>query len=702
MKKHYLTSLFVAGLGLAMQAQTVTFNFTGGIQTFTVPCGVDSVFIQTWGAQGAAGANGNSNTGPVLGGSGGLGGYAEGWLAVNPGDVLNIFVGGQGSNPTGGFNGGANGGSQNAGGGGGATDIRVGGTAEANRVIIAGGGGGGGRGGCEGSQGAAGVGGNGGFGGGGVGTNGGNSATSGGSAGGGFGGNFNSVQGASGGAGVGCSGFLGAPGATAGTGIGGNGGAGQSCCCFSFTSIPGGGGGGGGLTGGGGGGGGSAGTSGCSGNDKGAGGGGGGGSSYVGGVLNGVTNNGIWLGDGQAAISWADPTPPTHTISGTTGVCQNSNTTLSINADQYSTFYTWTVPAAFNFISGQNTTSIDIQGLTPGTYWVYVTGVNGPCNLAGPTDSIQVEIYALPVVSANASSAVCAGNSVGLTASGAVTYVWNPGNLTGTAVSVTPSSTTTYTVDGTDVNGCVGSTTVTADIFPLPTLVTSNNATTCAGDTVVLNVNGAATYVWNPGNLTGVSINVNPTATTTYTVVGTDVNGCNDTANVTVTVNQNPTVTISAQGTHCLDDASFTLSGGAPAGGAYSGPGVTGATFSPATAGVGTHPITYSYTDQNGCSGTATNNVIVNACVGITEYPGFVGVNFMPNPAVDNLSIRWDATQTTINVIEVRDIQGRVLLTQSVVVNGTADLNVSALRSGNYTLTLISNNSKANYTFVKQ
>jgi hypothetical protein len=276
-----------------------TFNFTGGIQTFTVPACVDTVFLQAWGGQGGSGATGGSST---SGGAGGLGGYAEGWLLVAPGDVLNVFVGGQGATPTGGFNGGANGGSTNAGGGGGASDVRVGGTAEANRVLTAGGGGGGGRAGCETS--GAGVGGAGGSGGGGVGANGGDSPTSGGVAGGGKGGNFSAVQGAAGPAGAGCGGFLGSAGGTASTGTGASGGAGQSCCCFSFGSIPGGGGGGGGQVGGGGGGGGSAGTTGCSGNDKGAGGGGGGGSSYTGGVLSGATNSGIWLGNGMVTISW--------------------------------------------------------------------------------------------------------------------------------------------------------------------------------------------------------------------------------------------------------------------------------------------------------------------------------------------------------------------------------------------------------------
>lgn len=281
---------------------STSFAFTGGAQTFTVPPHVTRIFLKGFGAQGGTGATGGNSS---AGGTGGLGGSAEGFLNVTPGDVLNIFVGGQGGTPTGGFNGGGNGGSTNAGGGGGATDVRVGGTAEANRVLTAGGGGGGGRGGCEAM---ADAGGNGGGGGGGVGANGvdaptPNAAPSG-VAGGGKGGNFGSVQGAFGPKGVGCGGFLGQDGQTATVGTGATGGNGQSCCCFSFGSVPGGGGGGGGHLGGGGGGGGSAGTTGCSGNDKGGGGGGGGGSSFVGGVASGATAQSVQSGNGALTISW--------------------------------------------------------------------------------------------------------------------------------------------------------------------------------------------------------------------------------------------------------------------------------------------------------------------------------------------------------------------------------------------------------------
>ena len=142
---------------------TQTFNFTGGMQSYTVPVGVTSLTITARGAQGA-------NQTP--GGTGGLGGSVQGVLSVSAGQVLNIFVGGQN-----GYNGGALGGvngntvfsgpsTGNAGNGGGATDIRIGGVALANRVLVAGGGGGAGHNGVWPSCQTAGPAGNGGSGGG--------------------------------------------------------------------------------------------------------------------------------------------------------------------------------------------------------------------------------------------------------------------------------------------------------------------------------------------------------------------------------------------------------------------------------------------------------------------------------------------------------------------------------------------------------
>ncbi|MCB9232136.1 MAG: HYR domain-containing protein [Bacteroidia bacterium] len=118
---------------------TVTFNYTGAVQTWVVPPGVTSVSIQCYGAQG------RSNQASILGGKGG---YSTGTRAVTPGSTVYVNVGGGGGISTaGGFNGGGNAGTSPCtqalgGGGGGASDVRVGGSALGNRVIVAGGGGG--------------------------------------------------------------------------------------------------------------------------------------------------------------------------------------------------------------------------------------------------------------------------------------------------------------------------------------------------------------------------------------------------------------------------------------------------------------------------------------------------------------------------------------------------------------------------------
>jgi len=142
----HLLSALVSSIALlstaSLAAETQTFSYTGAEQSFVVPAGVTSVSIR---AHGASGFSGNF--------PGGLGGLAEGVLAVTPGETLFIYVGGQGTASTGnmvpeggGFNGGGdgqnNGGTNEVGGGGGASDVRQGGNGLAQRVLVAGGGGG--------------------------------------------------------------------------------------------------------------------------------------------------------------------------------------------------------------------------------------------------------------------------------------------------------------------------------------------------------------------------------------------------------------------------------------------------------------------------------------------------------------------------------------------------------------------------------
>lgn len=100
------------------------------------------------------------------------------------------------------------------------------------------------------------------------------------------------------------------------------------------------------------------------------------------------------------------------------------------------------------------------------------------------------------------------------------------------------------------------------------------------------------------------------TFTLTYNYIGS--NGCAASANDNITVNNLPTVTLNPFAAVCLGDASFVLSGGAPAGGTYTINGVSGVQFDPATVGPGNHQIVYSFTDINGCTATASQFIFVN------------------------------------------------------------------------------------------
>ena len=455
-KGMFCAMAYIVLSGAAFGQTQTSFNYTGSSQTFTVPCAVDSIFIEAWGGQGQAGLTAPAGN---LGGAGGNGGHASGWKQVNQGDVITIYVGGAGSNGIGGFNGGGNGGDNLFGAGGGSSDVRFGGITEAYRILVAGGGGGGGNAGCSDGAPSPGDGGAGGAGVGGVGIDGVDSPTGGGVAGGGKGGNYLGVQGAFGPAGIGCGGYLGLPGNTTVTSVGANGGGGQNCCCTSGISFPSGGGGGGGYLGGGSGGGGSAGTTGCSGNSKGAGGGGGGGSSFVGGVLNGTILTGQLVGNGLVTITYSSSTPTTPTVLlNAQGICAGSTLPISCSSVNLATSYVWNVTGGVSINSGQGTNSIVVSATGPGT--ISVLAVNAGCNLSSaPSAPYSLSLFTLPDVTASVSpNPTCTGDSVVFQAQGALTYQWNNGIVNGVPVSIATSG--SFNVIGLDANGCSNSSSV--------------------------------------------------------------------------------------------------------------------------------------------------------------------------------------------------------------------------------------------------
>ncbi|OSZ82554.1 hypothetical protein CAP35_04610 [Chitinophagaceae bacterium IBVUCB1] len=292
-------------------------------------------------------------------------------------------------------------------------------------------------------------------------------------------------------------------------------------------------------------------------------------------------------------------------------VCTGSTTTLTASG---ANTYTW-VPAGT--LSCSTCVSPIATPTATTTYMVTGTDANGCTD----TGNVTITVNALPIVAANTNQTVCRGSSATLSATGATSYAWTPtGSLscsTCASPTTTPTTTTTYTVTGTDANGCVNTATTTVNVNALPTVSAGSNTAICNGASATLTASGATTYVWAPaGTLscsTCVSPIATPTATTTYTVTGTDGNGCVNTANITVTVNNKPNVT--ATGTNVICEGSSTT---------LTGNGATTYVWTPATAlscTTCTSPIaspvvntTYivTGTDTNGCTDTGMITVTVN------------------------------------------------------------------------------------------
>jgi hypothetical protein len=210
--------------------------------------------------------------------------------------------------------------------------------------------------------------------------------------------------------------------------------------------------------------------------------------------------------------------PVLSVTSSTTISCSGS--TVLLNASG-ATIYNWN--------TGQQGFSLSISPTITSTYTV--TGITNGCS---STKMFTQQVKPVPTLTINSSAnQVCSGKTVILSVSGASGYLWSTGQ-TVPSFSVSPSVTIVYTATGTS-NGCSSTKTFTQQVLPLPALIVQSINDICKGETTTLAVTGANTYTWNVSGNSN-TIQVNPITTTSYTVVGTAVNGCEDVATVTVNV----------------------------------------------------------------------------------------------------------------------------------------------------------------------
>ena len=286
-------------------------------------------------------------------------------------------------------------------------------------------------------------------------------------------------------------------------------------------------------------------------------------------------------------------------VSGATAFCAGSNTTLTAYPSGYA--YSWN--------TGASTQTVTIN--SAGIYTVTITDNLGCSSQA----TVAVTANPLPTVSVSGNTAVCAGNSTTLTASGASTYFWNTGVSTA-SVTLTPSAASNYTVTGTNTNGCSNTQTVTVNVNPLPVVIISGNNSVCNGNSATLTAGGASTYSWNTGSSNNPLI-VTPVSTAVYTVTGTNANNCSNTATFTLTVNPLPLVNITGNTTVCSGQSTTLTASGATGYVWNTGFPSAALTVSPTTATA----YTVTGTDANNCSNTATVNVSVNSIPVLATTP---------------------------------------------------------------------------------
>lgn len=332
---------------------------------------------------------------------------------------------------------------------------------------------------------------------------------------------------------------------------------------------------------------------------------------------------------------------PTPTASNTGPYCPGNTINLSSTTGGSGTDFDWVGPNSYVQNNTQNPSIGSAIPANDGIYTVTVTSGAG-CSTTTTTTVIVVNTGS---ATANNTGPYCVGENIDLSSlAGGTGYSWSgPGSFSSGSQNPTIASGTTgmtgvYTVTITFVGGCTSSATTSVSVNSNPSapVITPSGATTfCEGGNVTLTSSYASGNTWSTTETTA-AINVSTGGT--YTVTYTDGNGCTNTASQLVTVNSLPSVTQTPLGIVCVTYSAVTLTGGSPAGGTYSGTAVAGNQFDPGAAGTGTFPITYTYTDGNGCTNSDIENIVVSPCTGV-EDGSEENIIVFPNPTTQFINV---------------------------------------------------------------
>lgn len=445
-------------------------------------------------------------------------------------------------------------------------------------------------------------------------------------------------------------------------------------------------------------------------------------------------------GTSSSALLTVNTLPTITTQPSNVNVCAGSAATFTVVATGTGITYQWQLSTdgggTWNNIPGETSATLSFASVTVGMnnnrYRVVITGTCTPpvtSNAAILTTNAAITITSQP-----ANATICEGSntSFSVAASGTgFTYVWQVStdggaNYTNVVNSTVYSGAASATLNITNApasfnnnryrvivsNASCSPTTSNAATLTVNTFPQINtqpqSVSICSGQSTTLSVGattgtGVLSYQWQVSNNGGASFANIPGATGTslalnnvttgangyiYRVIVTAGCGSVNSASATLTVNAMPSITFSVTSQVCVSDAAFTLSA-SPAGGTFSGAGVSGSTFSPSAAGIGTASITYTVTNA-GCTSTASRNILVSECAErhlSLEAEGSLIVYPIPNNGMFNIRVNTDL-YTNLNM-KVFNNDGQHVKTQqfnNIGYGNILPVNMSSFPAGTYHL----------------
>ncbi len=357
--------------------------------------------------------------------------------------------------------------------------------------------------------------------------------------------------------------------------------------------------------------------------------------------------------------------------------------------------YTWSENSNPFSNSFSTTRSFSAVGTYNISLQVNAPGCSGSMN-------INIVVSNQPTANAGSNATIACGATTGLTGSGGTTYTWSP--ITGLSnpyianPTAGPSTTTAYTLTASN-SGCTSTASVLISVSGTPTVTGAGGGAICFGKSANLSASGtASTYTWMPGGMTGSSVTVAPTVTTTYTVNGYAGGNCYGYDLVTVVVNPLPAVpTITQNGTFLQSSAATSyqwyLNGGLLS-------GAINQTYTFTQNG----NYTVVITDVNGC--TNTSAIFVVTTTGIDNPGAGIGnVSIYPNPTPGTFNVETNFGSGENVQITLSNMLGEVL---QVIENGNVSgyykkqVNTENLSTGIYLLTIKSGSSTTVKKVVKQ